>query len=233
MDGADVGQHRCRVARRRANPAARGLAQHTRGVREALRKGSASRSSRGAATAHRGANRPARSRFESRVAPRQASRPSERPHGVDQSRATALRTTPWHIVVQTSRRRVTVYRLGRAVRVFKAIVGKPSTPTPLGKFFVEESVQLRATPSGRRSPRLERTLRRFPGIRGRPRPDRSARTRQHRRRSRHRGFPRLHPPRQRGDALARRRPHRSWRAGDHHPLRKHPESDSPHRIRDG
>jgi len=57
--------------------------------------------------------------------------------------ATALRTTPWHIVVQTSLRRVTVYRLGRVVRTFKAIVGKPSTPTPLGEFFVEESVQLR------------------------------------------------------------------------------------------
>ena len=56
--------------------------------------------------------------------------------------ATALRTTPWHIVVQTSRRRVTVYRLGRVVRTFKAIVGKPSTPTPLGQFFVEESVHL-------------------------------------------------------------------------------------------
>jgi lipoprotein-anchoring transpeptidase ErfK/SrfK len=59
------------------------------------------------------------------------------------SGATALRTTPWHIVVQTSKRLVTVYRLGRAVRVFRAIVGKPSTPTPLGEFFVEESVQLR------------------------------------------------------------------------------------------
>jgi lipoprotein-anchoring transpeptidase ErfK/SrfK len=43
---------------------------------------------------------------------------------------------------------VTVYRQGRAVRVFKAIVGKPSTPTPLGEFFVEESVQLRATQVG-------------------------------------------------------------------------------------
>ena len=62
--------------------------------------------------------------------------------------ATALRTTPWHIVVQRSRRRVTVYRLGRAVRVLKAIVGKPSTPTPLGEFFVEESVQLRAKDVG-------------------------------------------------------------------------------------
>ena len=57
--------------------------------------------------------------------------------------ATALRTTPWHLVVDTSKRRVTVYRLGRPIRVFKAIVGKPSTPTPVGEFFVEESVQLR------------------------------------------------------------------------------------------
>jgi lipoprotein-anchoring transpeptidase ErfK/SrfK len=63
-------------------------------------------------------------------------------------RATALRTTPWHIVVQTSRRRVTVYRLGRRVRVFQAIVGKPSTPTPRGEFFVEESVQLPARDVG-------------------------------------------------------------------------------------
>jgi hypothetical protein len=61
---------------------------------------------------------------------------------------TGLRRTDWHLVVQTSRRRVTVYRLGRAIRVFKAIVGKPSTPTPHGEFFVEESVQLRATDVG-------------------------------------------------------------------------------------
>ena len=43
---------------------------------------------------------------------------------------------------------MTVYRLGHAVRVFKAIVGKPSTPTPLGDFFVEESVHLHATTIG-------------------------------------------------------------------------------------
>ena len=58
-------------------------------------------------------------------------------------RATALRATPWHLVVDTSARRVTVYQNGRAIRVFKAIVGKPSTPTPRGQFFVEESIQLR------------------------------------------------------------------------------------------
>ena len=37
---------------------------------------------------------------------------------------------------------MTVYRRGRRVRVFSAIVGKPSTPTPLGNFFVEESIKL-------------------------------------------------------------------------------------------
>ena len=58
-------------------------------------------------------------------------------------RATAQRTTHWHLVVDTSARRVTAYRNGRAIRVFKAIVGKPSTPTPRGQFFVEESIQLK------------------------------------------------------------------------------------------
>ena len=41
-----------------------------------------------------------------------------------------------------------VYDRGRAIRVFKAIVGKPSTPTPHGTFFVEESIQLRSTDAG-------------------------------------------------------------------------------------
>ena len=37
-----------------------------------------------------------------------------------------------------------VYQNGRPVRIVKAIVGKPSTPTPHGEFFVEESIELRA-----------------------------------------------------------------------------------------
>ncbi|MEX2644830.1 MAG: L,D-transpeptidase [Gaiellaceae bacterium] len=61
---------------------------------------------------------------------------------------TADTTTGWHIVVATSRRRVTVYRQGRVVRVFTAIVGKTSTPTPRGEFFVEESVRLGAADVG-------------------------------------------------------------------------------------
>ncbi len=57
-------------------------------------------------------------------------------------RETAASATPWHIVVTTSGRRVSVYRESRVVRVFEAIVGKPSTPTPRGEFFVEETIKL-------------------------------------------------------------------------------------------
>jgi len=65
-----------------------------------------------------------------------------------QQRGTAASTTRWHIVVDTSRRLVTVYRNGHAVRVVKAVVGKPSTPTPRGEFFIEESILLRAGDPG-------------------------------------------------------------------------------------
>ena len=53
---------------------------------------------------------------------------------------TALTSTRWHIVVRTAVRRALVYLDGRLVRSFAAIVGKPSTPTPRGDFFVEENV---------------------------------------------------------------------------------------------
>ena len=56
--------------------------------------------------------------------------------------ATVLWKTGWHVVVSTSSRRVAVYHHSRRVRIFKAVVGKPSTPTPLGEFFVEESIKL-------------------------------------------------------------------------------------------
>jgi lipoprotein-anchoring transpeptidase ErfK/SrfK len=50
--------------------------------------------------------------------------------------------TPWRLVVHLGRRTLTVYRSGRVARTFKAVVGKPSTPT--GQFFVEESIALRS-----------------------------------------------------------------------------------------
>jgi lipoprotein-anchoring transpeptidase ErfK/SrfK len=65
-----------------------------------------------------------------------------------QQLATRSSTTAWHIVVETSRRLVIVYQSGRRVRTAKAVVGKPSTPTPHGEFFVEESVALPATEAG-------------------------------------------------------------------------------------
>ncbi|MGZ4334962.1 MAG: L,D-transpeptidase, partial [Gaiellaceae bacterium] len=61
---------------------------------------------------------------------------------------TAYAATSWHVVVRTVERRVIVYRNGRQIRVFDAVVGKPSTPTPRGDFFVEEVVQLPADAPG-------------------------------------------------------------------------------------
>ena len=48
----------------------------------------------------------------------------------------------------TSLRRVTVYKAAGRSGVFKAVVGKPSTPTPHGEFFVEESIRLPASDVG-------------------------------------------------------------------------------------
>ena len=59
-------------------------------------------------------------------------------------KATLQWVTNWHLDVNRARRSVSVYRSGRLLRVFKAVVGKPSTPTPGGEFFVEESIALRA-----------------------------------------------------------------------------------------
>lgn len=50
--------------------------------------------------------------------------------------------TEWQISVKLSTRRVIVYRHGSVARRFRAVVGKPSTPTPRGRFFIEEAVAL-------------------------------------------------------------------------------------------
>ena len=60
-------------------------------------------------------------------------------------RGTQKSTTSWRVSIRTSTRAVRVYRRGRLVRSFAAVVGKPSTPTPNGRFFVEESILM---PSG-------------------------------------------------------------------------------------
>jgi lipoprotein-anchoring transpeptidase ErfK/SrfK len=57
--------------------------------------------------------------------------------------------TPWRIVVDLAARRVRAYENGRMVRSFPAVVGKPSTPTPTGEFFVQEVLQMApAEPGG-------------------------------------------------------------------------------------
>lgn len=47
-------------------------------------------------------------------------------------------TTRWAIVIHLSQRRIDVFRSGRMAKTFRGVVGKPSTPTPQGRFFVEE-----------------------------------------------------------------------------------------------
>jgi lipoprotein-anchoring transpeptidase ErfK/SrfK len=61
---------------------------------------------------------------------------------------TRATSTEWRIRVALSSRRVIVFRGGRVVRRFAAIVGKRSTPTPRGSFFVEEALALRSYESG-------------------------------------------------------------------------------------
>ncbi len=62
--------------------------------------------------------------------------------------ATRKLTTGWRILVDLAARRVRVYLDGRTVRTFQAVVGKPSTPTPTGQFFVEETVQMEPSQAG-------------------------------------------------------------------------------------
>jgi lipoprotein-anchoring transpeptidase ErfK/SrfK len=71
-------------------------------------------------------------------------RPNGRRAWISQSR-TQLASTTWRLSVSRSVRRVYVYHRGRLLRSLSAIVGKPSTPTPRGRFFVEESIRM---PSG-------------------------------------------------------------------------------------
>jgi lipoprotein-anchoring transpeptidase ErfK/SrfK len=50
----------------------------------------------------------------------------------------ALRRTGYWIEVRTGARRVTVYRNGKRIRGFRAVVGAPGTPTPLGLAAIYE-----------------------------------------------------------------------------------------------
>ena len=51
-------------------------------------------------------------------------------------------STEWRIQVMVATRRVVVHRDGRVARRFRAVVGHPSTPTPPGRFFIEEAIAI-------------------------------------------------------------------------------------------
>ena len=61
---------------------------------------------------------------------------------------TIASSTEWRVVVEVSARRVTVFRDGLRVRSFRAVVPKPSTPTPYGEFFVEEALSISRDDTG-------------------------------------------------------------------------------------
>ena len=61
---------------------------------------------------------------------------------------TRASATAWRVALRTSTRKLRVYRRGRLVRTFSVVVGKPSTPTPHGRFFVEESILMPAGSAG-------------------------------------------------------------------------------------
>jgi lipoprotein-anchoring transpeptidase ErfK/SrfK len=68
-----------------------------------------------------------------------------RPNGATgwiSARGTTEAVTPWAIEVDLSRRRTTVRYEDRVVRRFGVAIGTRATPTPRGRFFVEETVRL-------------------------------------------------------------------------------------------
>ncbi len=65
-----------------------------------------------------------------------------------QEHGTRETQTYWHIVASLSARRVWTYFDGHLLKSFSAVVGKPSTPTPTGSFFVEETVILPSSAPG-------------------------------------------------------------------------------------
>lgn len=56
--------------------------------------------------------------------------------------------TAWRLSLDLSDRLVTVHLGGRVERRFRAVIGKPSTPTPRGRFFIEEALELSPLDTG-------------------------------------------------------------------------------------
>ncbi|MDX6639615.1 MAG: hypothetical protein QOF12_626 [Solirubrobacteraceae bacterium] len=74
-----------------------------------------------------------------------------RPNGLQgwiSTERTLRSSTEWRLSVRLATRVVSVYDLGRVVRRFRAVVGAPSTPTPRGRFFIEEAMSLAPSAAG-------------------------------------------------------------------------------------
>jgi lipoprotein-anchoring transpeptidase ErfK/SrfK len=57
-------------------------------------------------------------------------------------------STQWSLAVKLSTRQVTVYRGSWVAKRFRAVVGTASTPTPRGRFFIEEALSLSPSAAG-------------------------------------------------------------------------------------
>ncbi len=57
-------------------------------------------------------------------------------------------STGWRISLDLSSRRVTVYDYGSVKHQFRAVIGTPATPTPRGRYFIEEAMALSAPHGG-------------------------------------------------------------------------------------
>jgi len=57
-------------------------------------------------------------------------------------------STPWQLRIELSARRLTVFRGGHVRRQFRVVIGKSSTPTPRGSYFIEEALALSSYETG-------------------------------------------------------------------------------------
>ena len=139
-------------------------------------------------------------------------------------RGTTASSTSWRLVVRTASRRVRVYRRGRLVRTIAVAVGKPSTPTPHGRFFVEESILMprgsAGAPYALALSARSNVLQEWAGGPGQIAIHGVGEPRRH---PRDRGLAWLRAPARRGHPLAGDAD-RAGRAGEHHLLIKHTKS---------
>jgi lipoprotein-anchoring transpeptidase ErfK/SrfK len=69
-------------------------------------------------------------------------RPNSHTGWIDGRKANTWKT-PWRVVIRTGSKRLFVLLNDTIVRSFPVVVGKRSTPTPSGHFYVEEAIILR------------------------------------------------------------------------------------------